>query len=86
MKNFVKLPAAAALSTAAVVLTSTAASAAIACNAEGECWHVHRNYVYHPEFGVVIHPDGWKWGPGEKFVWREHVGRGYWKNGVWVRF
>ena len=24
-----------------------------------------------------IHPDTWKWGEGEHFVWKEHPGRGY---------
>ncbi len=77
---------AAALGLASVVLTATSASALIACNAEGECWHVHRHYAFHPEYGVVIHPDGWRWGAGERFVWREHTGRGYWHNGVWITF
>jgi len=86
MKNFIKWAGAAALSTAAVMLTATSVSAAIACNAEGECWHVHRAYAYQPAFGVVVHPNGWKWGPSEHFTWREHTGRGYWRNGVWVTF
>jgi hypothetical protein len=86
MKNFVKLASAAALSASALLLTATSVSAAVACNAEGECWHVKRAYAYRPEFGVVIHPNGWHWGRDEHFTWREHTGRGYWRNGVWVTF
>jgi hypothetical protein len=86
MKKLVKLAAAAVLGASALVLTATSASAVIVCNGEGQCWHTHRAYTYRPEFGLVVHPDGWRWGPGEHYVWHEHVGRGYWHNGVWVRF
>ena len=86
MKTFGKLAAAAALGVSALAVMATSASAAIACNREGVCWHVHRNYVYAPEYGVVIHPNNWRWGPRERFVFKEHEGRGYWRNGVWVAF
>jgi hypothetical protein len=67
-------------------MSATTASAAIACNREGECWHVNRHYAYHPVFGVTIHEDGWHWGANDHFRWHEHTGRGYWRNGVWIRF
>lgn len=86
MKKFAVAAAAIAMSAATLALTTTSASAAIACNREGECWHVRNHYAYKPEFGVVIHENGWKWGAGEKYRWREHTGRGYWRNGVWIRF
>ncbi len=86
MRPLAKIAAAALLSLSAVAVTSTAASAAVACNAEGACWHVRRAYHYRPEFGVVVHPDNWRWGEHEHYAWREHGGRGYWRNGVWVRF
>ena len=85
MKNLSKI-AILAMGTAVAALTTTAASAAIVCNQEGECWHVRQTYDYHPEFGVVVHPDGWAWGANEHYVWREHRGRGYWHNGVWITF
>lgn len=69
-----------------VTLGATASSAAVVCNGEGQCWHVRGRYTYRPEYGVVVHPDRWRWGPGEHYVWREHTGRGYWRNGAWVRF
>jgi len=79
---------AAAVVAAGVALSATSASAYIACNAEGQCWHVHRhaNYNYSPTFGVVVHPDNWQWGSTERYQWREHRGRGYWRNGAWTRF
>ena len=86
MKLPTKLLAGAVLSLSAMALTATAASAAIVCNGEGACWHVHRTYAYAPTYGVVVHPDNWRWGPNEHYAWREHPGRGYWRGGNWVAF
>jgi hypothetical protein len=86
MKTMIKLATAAILGASALVFTVGGASAEIACNAAGECWHIRHAMRYPPEAGIVIHPEGWRWGPMEHFTWREHVGRGYWRNGVWVRF
>ena len=69
-----------------LTLTATAASADIVCNREGECWHVKGHYEYKSEWGIVVHPDSWKWEAKEKYKWREHEGRGYWRNGAWVAF
>jgi len=76
----------AALGAAVVALTATSASAWIVCNREGDCWHARYRYTYRPEFGVVVHPDYWRWGPGVAYRWREHPGRGYWRSGVWIAF
>ncbi len=72
----------------AFALTATTAAAEIACNREGDCWHIKEHHPYKPEFGVVIHPDSWKWqeAEGHKYRWREHEGRGYWHNGSWLKF
>ncbi len=90
MKTLSKNLAAAALAASALALTATTASAEIVCNNEGDCWHVHRHYEYKPEFGLVIHPDGWTWTDADhdRYRWREHEGeeRGYWHNGVWITF
>jgi hypothetical protein len=86
MRDYLKLAAAGAIAACAFAVTATSASAAIACNREGECWHVRGHYEYRPEFGVVIHPDNWRWRRHERFTWREHEGRGYWRNGIWVEF
>ncbi|HWU26650.1 MAG TPA: hypothetical protein VN154_09635 [Rhizomicrobium sp.] len=77
---------AAAFGMAAVALTATSASAYIACNREGECWHVKHRYEYRPEFGLVLHPDNWRWHDRDHYRWREHEGRGYWHNGIWITF
>ncbi|HUO21988.1 MAG TPA: hypothetical protein VMU59_05675 [Caulobacteraceae bacterium] len=65
------------------------ASAAIACNKAGECWHVDRRPRYAPALGIVIHPDDWyfhqHWDNDHR--WHDYRdGRGYWRNGVWVTF
>ena len=69
-----------------LALTATNAAAAVACNGEGWCWHTPTEYTYKPEFGIVVHPNDWKWGATERFAWHEHEGRGYWRNGVWITF
>ena len=80
------MPAVALLGLSTLAITASAASAAIVCNAEGACWHSRRAYTYRPEYGVVVHPNNWRWGENEHYAWREHSGRGYWHNGGWVRF
>ena len=60
------------VSAAALTLAASGASAEIACNDEGECWHIKGKADYKPEYGVHVHPDDWKWGEKEHFKWREH--------------
>jgi hypothetical protein len=86
MKRLIAIPFAALMGVSAVALISTSASAEIVCNDEGDCWHVHTEYHYRPEFGLVIHPDDWKWKEGDRYHWREHEGRGYWKGDTWTDF
>ena len=68
----------------ALTLTASAASAAIVCNDEGECWHRRGGASYGPELRLNVHPDNWKWASHEKYRWREHDGHGYWRKGVWI--
>lgn len=77
-----------AICTGALMLTAASASAEIACNREGDCWHIKERHAYKPEFGVVVHPDHWRWEEKEarRYRWREHEGRGYWRNGIWITF
>ena len=86
MKKLHILAVLAAASIGTLVASAPSASAAIACNAEGACWHVRHAYHYAPTYGVVVHPNNWRWGPTEHYTWREHPGRGYWRNGVWIKF
>ena len=46
MRKFVMAAAGAAVGLTALVASTVGASAAIVCNAEGECWHVRNHYAY----------------------------------------
>ena len=72
----------------ALALSATAASAEIVCNDDGDCWHVKVRHHYRPEFRLQVHPDNWRWHDRDhaKYRWREHDGRGYWRNGIWIEF
>jgi hypothetical protein len=76
---------AAALGFGALAFSAMSASAAIVCSGT-VCWHTHEMYEYPPTAGVIVHPDNWHWGAGERFAWREHEGRGYWKGGRWTQW
>jgi len=88
MKTPVKLAAAIIIGVSALAFTASEASAAIACNRWGECWRVSRTWSFPASAGIVIHPDSWRWGPGgRRMRWRSaRGGRGFWRNGIWVRF
>jgi len=71
---------------AALTAMAAPASAYVACNRHGDCWHTSDRYDYRPAWGIRIHDDGWRW-RGHGYRWREHEGRGYWgRNHVWVTF
>lgn len=86
MKVTHKIAAAALLGASALAFTASGASAKIACNQEGDCWHVQVEHKYEPSFGVKVYDDDWKWKEGERFKWREHEGRGYWHGDKWIEF
>lgn len=86
MNKFMKSAVLAAVAGSAVAAAALPAAADIVCNREGECWHVRGHYEYRHEFGIVVHPDNWRWRHGERYTWREHEGRGYWRHGVWIKF
>ena len=69
----------------ALALTAGAASAAVICNDEGDCWRVKEQRDYEPSLRLRVMPDDWKWREGESYRWREPGhGHGYWRRGVWV--
>ncbi len=68
-----------------LAFSALSASAAVVCTGD-VCWHTHESYVYPPDARVIIHPDDWRWGPGEHFAWREHEGRGYWRGDRWIEW
>ena len=72
--------------TAAPLAISAPASAYIACNREGDCWHTDQRERV-PGVTFEYHPDDWyfhqHWDAGRH--WHDyHKGRGYWRGGVWV--
>ncbi|HJZ33893.1 MAG TPA: hypothetical protein VKF35_22445 [Hyphomicrobiaceae bacterium] len=69
----------------ALTLTASAASAAVVCNDEGDCWRVRGRPAYGPDLRLRIHPDNWQWGRHEHYRWREPGhGHGYWRGGNWI--
>jgi hypothetical protein len=82
MRPLAKMTVGAALGIGVLAVSAATASAEIACR-DGVCWHVSERYQYPPGARVVIHPEGWRWGPRERYVWREHEGRGYWHGRNW---
>jgi hypothetical protein len=71
----------------ALVLSASAASAAIICNSDGDCWHARHHREYKPELRLHVYPDTWRWREADshRYHWREHDGEGYWRGGVWIK-
>ena len=82
MKIFTKTALGATLGAGLLALSTISAPAAIACSGN-VCWHTHETYTYPPDAKIVIHEDNWHWGPREKYTFREHEGRGYWRGDHW---
>lgn len=70
---------------AAFAFTASAASAAVVCNDEGDCWRVKERRDYDPGLKLRVYNDDWKWKDGEKYRWRDAGARhGYYRGGVWI--
>jgi hypothetical protein len=74
------------MATGALMATAVPASAYVACNKEGDCWHTDARPRV-PGVSLSIHPDDWyfhqKWDDNRHF--RDyHEGRGYYRGGIWV--
>ena len=68
-----------------ILALPVSASAAVVCNAEGDCWRTTERLTYPPEASVTIYDDDYTIGP--KYRLREAgKGRGYYRGGVWVGF
>jgi hypothetical protein len=68
----------------ALALSAGPASADVACNRWGECWHVHDRLTYPGELGITWHEDAWH---GRHMHWRrDRFEHGYYRNGVWIGF
>jgi hypothetical protein len=82
MKPANKVLAIAGVGASILAFSAVSASAEIVCSGD-VCWHVNERYEYPPAARVIIHPDDWRWGPSERYTWREHEGRGYWNGERW---
>jgi hypothetical protein len=70
----------------AMALLASAASAAVVCNEDGDCWRVKEKHTYPPDVRVQIYEDDFDI-TTRKYRWRDAgPGRGYWRGGVWVDF
>jgi hypothetical protein len=85
MKLLGKAFAGATIGAGMLAASTVGASAAIACSGN-VCWHTHERFAYPPEARVVIHRDNWRWGPRERYIFREHEGRGYWRGDSWTEW
>src|SRR5437868_4635384 len=59
VKNILQLASVAAFSAIGFAAVPTAASAAVVCNGDGDCWHADRTIRYPRSMVVVRHPDDW---------------------------
>jgi hypothetical protein len=85
MKRMSKLLLGATAGAGVLAFSALSASAAIVCS-EDVCWHTTTTYKYPSDARVIVHPDNWRWGENERFRWREHEGRGYWRGDRWTDF
>jgi hypothetical protein len=74
----------------AILATASSASADVACNRAGECWHVQSRYTtYPPNLGIVFHDDAWQAAHRHgHYHWRKDQAddHGYYSHGHWHPF
>ncbi|HYS45795.1 MAG TPA: hypothetical protein VEM35_05125 [Rhizomicrobium sp.] len=81
----------AVIGASALTAMAVPASAYIACNRFGDCWHTESRYRP-PGMRFDYHPDDWyfheRWDGDERRHWRSdyHRDRGYYRNGLWITF
>jgi len=68
-----------------LALSVASASAAVVCSVN-VCWHTTERYEYPAESRVVVHEDTWKPEASAKIRFREHPGRGYWRDDKWIEW
>ena len=83
---------AAVLAGGAMALTAGVASADVACNSYGECWHVHQRpaiSLYPPSLGIHFYSDDWRRAHEHDthYHWmHDHDSGGYYSHGEWHAF
>jgi hypothetical protein len=78
-----------AVAAAGLVSTAGGASAYVACNRFGDCWHTDTR-VHFPGVRLTFHPDNW-WDhhkTNHRYTWHDlDTGHdwhhGYWDHGTW---
>ncbi len=88
---FIKKALIAAMAASALTATATAASADVACNRYGECWHVKDHYTNYPAaVGVTFHDEAWyaSHRHDRRTHWRQDRDddHGYYAHGTWHPF
>ena len=77
----------ASVAAGALVAMAAPASAYVACNRDGDCWHTDARAKV-PGVTFSYHPDDWyfhqRWDGGNRHFRDYHEGRGYWRNGIWI--
>jgi len=77
---------AALMATGVLVATAGPASAYLACNRDGDCWHTESR-VRAPGVRFDYYPDDWyfhqRW-DGDRHYRDYHEGRGYYRGGIWI--
>ena len=82
---------AAALAVGGLAVTVPVASADVACNSRGECWHVHERYTGYPaNLGIQFYSDDWRKSHERDSHYRwmrdRDDDRGYYSRGEWHAF
>ena len=85
MKANTKVLLGSAIGAGALIASLASASAAIVCSGN-VCWHTTTRYEYPAESRVIVHEDNWKPAADARITFREHTGRGYWRDEKWVEW
>ncbi|MEP6966928.1 MAG: hypothetical protein ABI906_02505 [Pseudomonadota bacterium] len=86
LKSLIGTGALGAAAAIGIVAAATPASAYIACNRYGECWHAANRYAYPAGLRIAIYPDTWRKAHPRSHWLRDRDDRGYWNHGAWRRF
>lgn len=87
--NFKRVLLATTFVTTGLLASLSNASAYVACNRFGDCWHTDSR-VHFPHVRLSFHPDSW-WDHHKtdgRYTWHEIDGghdwhHGYWDHGTW---
>ena len=88
-KRFAQIAMACAFGAGLSVAASSSASAYVACNSSGDCWHTEDRVTF-PGVTLSFHDDGWRDQHREDKHWHWHDTdndhdwhHGYWDHGEW---